>query len=88
MTFKRIMILVLAGFTLMGTVTLANAVPVNGNGDGEIVFDQPDVAIDSKGNVHMVYYTGMGGPEGGWYYREIWYTMLDNNGNILIDVRR
>ncbi|MDB9822916.1 hypothetical protein OAC89_04370 [Deltaproteobacteria bacterium] len=81
MTFKRIMIFVLAGFILMGAAMLANAVPVNGEGNGEIVFDQPDVAIDSKGNVHMVYYAGIHH----WEYREIWYTMLDNAGNVLID---
>ena len=41
--------------------------------------DQPDVAIDSQGNVHIAYCdVGPG-------YWEIYYTMLDNNGNTLID---
>jgi uncharacterized repeat protein (TIGR01451 family) len=45
--------------------------------------DQPDVAIDSNGNVHIAYCD-----EYGTSYREIWYTMLDNNGDTLIDDTR
>jgi uncharacterized repeat protein (TIGR01451 family) len=45
--------------------------------------DQPDVAIDSNGNVHIAYSDEYGTSE-----REIWYTMLDNNGNTLIDDTR
>ncbi len=48
--------------------------------------DQPDVAIDSQGNVHIVYfYSELGWWHPNYNYREIWYTMLDNNGNTLID---
>ena len=42
--------------------------------------DQPDVATDSNGNIHIVYSDSYG-----LSYREIWYTMLDNDGNTLID---
>ncbi len=45
--------------------------------------DQPDVAIDSMGNAHVVYFDECGTTE-----REIFYSMLDPNGNILIDSTR
>ena len=41
--------------------------------------DKPDPAVDSKGNVHIAYDDDAGTGE-----HEIWYTMLDNNGNTLI----
>ena len=49
---------------------------------GDDYSDCPDVAIDSQGNVHIAFerndgYSGS--------YGEIWYTMLDNAGNTLID---
>ena len=48
--------------------------------DSEDEADQPDVAIDSAGNVHIAYVD-----EDVASNDEIWYTMLDNNGNTLID---
>ena len=42
--------------------------------------DQPDVAVDSNGNSHIVYFDECGTSE-----REIFYSMLDSDGNILID---
>ncbi|MFC1981400.1 hypothetical protein ACFLVN_04055 [Chloroflexota bacterium] len=51
--------------------------------DSEVRADQPDVAVDSNGNVHIVYFD-----EYETSYREIWYTMLDQNGNTLIDDTR
>jgi len=42
--------------------------------------DQPDIAIDSAGNSHIVYFDECGTME-----REIFYSMLDSDGNILID---
>ena len=47
--------------------------------------DCPDVAIDSQGNVHFVFEGNAfsDGEENG--EGEIWYTMLDSNGNTLID---
>ena len=42
--------------------------------------DQPDVAVDSLGNAHLVYFDECGTTE-----REIFYSMLDPDGNILID---
>ncbi len=45
--------------------------------------DQPDIAIDANGNVHIAYtdeYTTS--------VRELWYTMLDNDGHTLIDDTR
>ena len=53
--------------------------------DFEGYADQPDVAVDSQGNVHIVYFYA----DIDWQeeddHREIWYTMLDNDGNALID---
>lgn len=49
---------------------------------GEEDSDSPDVAIDSQGNVHIVF-EGNAGSLGD--FGEIWYTMLDNDGNTLID---
>jgi len=49
--------------------------------DSEERADQPDVAIDSQGNVHIAYCDYV--PADGSY--EIFYTMLDNNGSTLID---
>jgi hypothetical protein len=52
--------------------------------------DQPEPAVDSNGNVHIVYSQyigeqpaseGEGEPESSW---EIFYTLLDNEGNTLI----
>ena len=51
--------------------------------DSEERADQPDVAVDSNGNVHIAYFD-----EYGTTYREIWYTMLDSSGNTLIDDTR
>ena len=48
--------------------------------DDEDYADCPDVAIDSQGNVHIAVERNFGSN-----YGEIWYTMLDNNGNTLID---
>ncbi len=45
--------------------------------------DQPDVATDSNGNVHIAYSDSYNMDE-----RAIWYTMLDNNGDTLIDDTR
>ncbi|MFC1888905.1 hypothetical protein ACFL4G_04025 [Thermodesulfobacteriota bacterium] len=42
--------------------------------------DQPDIALDSNGNAHIVYCDEYNTSE-----REIWYTMLDNDGNTLIE---
>ena len=42
--------------------------------------DQPDVAVDSAGNSHIVYFD-----ECGTLGREIFYSMLDSDGNILIE---
>lgn len=44
--------------------------------------DCPDVAIDSQGNVHVAFEVNDGA---GGFWGEIWYTMLDNDGNTLID---
>lgn len=52
--------------------------------DSEARADQPDVAIDSQCNVHIAYCNWLGEESS----REIWYTMLDNNGNTLIDDTR
>ena len=54
--------------------------------DEEDYADCPDVAIDSQGNVHVVFERndGVSGSYGGGV-GEIWYTMLDNAGNTLID---
>ena len=41
----------------------------------------PSIAIDSNNNVHVVWYESIGGND------EIYYTKLDNNGNILVDKR-
>ena len=69
------------------TITLAMASPVSAQQgaeirvtDSEAEADQPDVAVDSKGNVHIAYCDSY---DTSTY--EIWYTMLDNNGNTLID---
>jgi len=43
---------------------------------GDDYSDCPDVAIDSNNNVHVAFEANDG---------EIWYTMLDNDGNTLID---
>jgi hypothetical protein len=51
--------------------------------DSQARADQPDVAIDSNGNTHIVYCDDYNTDS-----REIWYTMLDNNGNTLIDDTR
>jgi hypothetical protein len=45
--------------------------------------DQPDVAIDSNGNTHIVYCDDYNTGS-----REIWYTMLDSTGSTLIDDTR
>jgi len=45
--------------------------------------DQPDVAIDANGNVHIAYTDEYTTSE-----RELWYTMLDNEGHTLIDDTR
>jgi len=50
--------------------------------DDEDYADCPDVAIDSQGNVHIAFERN-DGRDGS--YGEIWYTMLDNAGNTLID---
>jgi len=54
--------------------------------DDEDHADCPDVAIDSQGNVHIAFERndGASGNYGGGV-GEIWYTMLDNAGNTLID---
>ena len=49
--------------------------------DSEERADQPDVAIDSNGNVHIAYCDYVGDRSS----YEIFYTMLDNNGSTLID---
>ncbi len=45
--------------------------------------DQPDVAFDQTGNAHIVFFNRCGASE-----REIWYSMLDSEGNTLIDDTR
>ena len=45
--------------------------------------DQPDVVVDSDGNIHIVYSDDFNTGS-----LEIWYTMLDSNKNILIDDTR
>ncbi len=45
--------------------------------------DQPDVVVDADGNTHIVY-----SDEYDTGSREIWYTLLDSNKNILIDDTR
>jgi hypothetical protein len=52
----------------------------NNNADS----DQPDVAYDSNGNIHIVYFDD----DEGTGYADIYYTMLDNNGTVLIDGTR
>lgn len=42
--------------------------------------DQPDVAVDANGRVHIAY-----SDEVGTNAREIWYTIHDNDGNTLIE---
>jgi hypothetical protein len=41
---------------------------------------EPDLVIDSEGNVHICFIDTRDGPS-----LDIWYTKLDNNGNILIE---
>ncbi len=45
--------------------------------------DHPDIAIDSNGNIHIVY-----SDDTGTSAREIWYTMLDSTGSTLIEDTR
>jgi hypothetical protein len=84
------MIVVLIGFTVIGTMMLAGVVPALVQQGPEIRItytqeraDQPDVAIDSMGNSHIVYFDEYETDE-----REIWYTMLDSSGNTLIEDTR
>ncbi|HUT71705.1 MAG TPA: hypothetical protein VMW89_13610 [Desulfatiglandales bacterium] len=77
-------------FTFVLSTVLIVAVPAGaGQGpqirltDSQARADQPDVAIDSNGNAHIVYCDDYDTSS-----REIWYTMLDNNGNTLIDDTR
>jgi hypothetical protein len=51
--------------------------------DSQARADQPDVAIDSNGNTHIVYCDDYNTGS-----REIWYTMLDSTGSTLIDDTR
>jgi PKD repeat protein len=51
--------------------------------DSEREADQPDVAVDSEGNVHIAYSDYVGGENGSSY--EIFYTMLDEDGDTLIE---
>jgi hypothetical protein len=90
MTWKRKPLLVLVGLAMIGTMILAGAIPTLAQQGPEIRVtnsptldsDQPDVAIDSNGNIHIVY------SEYAESYREIWYTMLDKDGNTLIEDTR
>ncbi|MBL7033833.1 MAG: T9SS type A sorting domain-containing protein [Candidatus Delongbacteria bacterium] len=81
--FQGLILLAVFTFTLPGTLALAQQGPEIRVTDCEERADQPDVAVDSDGNVHIVYFDECGSSE-----REIWYTMLDNEGNTLIDDTR
>ena len=50
--------------------------------DDEDYADCADVAIDSQGNVHIAFERN---DNGAGTYGAIWYTMLDNTGNTLVD---
>jgi hypothetical protein len=50
------------------------------------ITDSPDIAVDSKGNVHIVFTVGE--QEDSDVGTDIYYTMLDNDGNTLIDDMR
>jgi len=89
MTSKRKTLLVLVWLAMIGTMMLAGAIPTLAQQGPEIAVtnsgayaDKPDVAIDSNGNIHIVYCEYAGS------YREIWYTMLDKDGNTLIEDTR
>jgi hypothetical protein len=43
--------------------------------------NQPTLGLDNNGNVHIVWYSWVGGE----YYVKMYYTKLDNNGNTLIE---
>ncbi len=63
MTSKRKTLLVLVGLAMIGTMMLAGAIPTLAQQGPEIRVtnsptldsEQPDVAIDSNGNMHIVY---------------------------------
>ena len=79
-------ILVISVFAAMIGTASAQQGPEVQVTDFEAYADQPAVAVDSNGNVHIAYfYTEEYWGSTTYNSREIWYTMLDNNGNTLID---
>ncbi len=80
---RGLILLVVFALAIPPAVIVAQPGPEIRVTDCEERADQPDIAVDSEGNSHIVYFDECGTSE-----REIWYTMLDNSGNTLIDDTR
>lgn len=86
---KKLLYLILVFAFVLSTVLIVSVPAGADQGpqirvtDSQARADQPDVVIDSNGNTHIVYCDDYNTSS-----REIWYTMLDSNGNTLIDDTR